>query len=510
MQDEEKINELEDKVKVIEQELENLIFEQDSSPAIQSSTPVSIEFQSVDQTFIAHWVSIDEATSFSTCEDIESNEDAQKLFKEISESRPPNGDKREILHGDVMILLCNTAKKTEEDEDGGEVVTYPDACYYIGMCFVTNGVTQEVNNHDPAEKIGSSQTPGDTPVKQFISWNSCGGETCPEEPETIELDELIFPESSGSGSEEITNGLEVTSSASGEQELAKIDQVKKFTFEPKEDESPDDETPTVYGLIQNPEPARNGGNTVGHTFNLSEEFLYKNSAYDYKATEVDRVTLSKNDVVTKKTQYSTKNIELHKQTISSDSCGELKKEATKDESDEPIIETKSLLFSNSTESSEEFTFSALTAVEGSAEVSIGNVFNFDSLKKTDELIEGNKVFFAPILENRAKADDIKATQEVEYISDMKIVVSETAIEDAPGCKTITIKPQFKKTKLTFNSGLMTGVTEPESDTWVDGTAGTVNVCEGDNTGTYHTLQVCNESGEEQDLRIKVYPPPEEP
>ena len=175
MQDEVKIDELEDKIKVIEQELENLAFEQDSSPVNQSSTPVSIEFQSADKTFIAHWVSIDEATSITSCDGIKSNEDAQNIFKEISESRLPGGDKREILHGDVMILLCNTTKETEEDAEGEEVVTYPDACYYIGMCFVTNGVTQEVNNHDEAEKIGSSQKADDTTIKQFITWSSCGG-----------------------------------------------------------------------------------------------------------------------------------------------------------------------------------------------------------------------------------------------------------------------------------------------------------------------------------------------
>lgn len=499
------LEELQEKLKEVELKVEEL--EEASGGEETPEDDVGyFQVSSGSNQFFLHWVDISE-TGFESCDDIDSVEKAQTAFKEASEHREDQAnDKREIMHGDLIVLLCNTAKEVDEET---EEVTYNDSCYYVGMCVATDGVMQEENPVTDI-KIASSTLDDSETVKQFISWNSCGGETCPEEPETIELDELIFPESSGSGSEEITNGLEVTSSASGEQELAKIDQVKQFTFEPKEDESSDDETPTVYGLIQNPEPARNSGTLVGHTFNLSEEFLYKNSAYDYKATEVDRVTLSKNDVVTKKTQYSTKNIELHKQTISSDSCGELKKVAAKDDSEEPIIETKSLLFSDNTESSEEFTFSALTAVEGSAEVSIGNVFNFDSLKKTDELIEGSKVFFAPILENRAKADDIKATQEVEYISDMKIVVSETAIEDAPGCKTITIKPQFKKTKLTFNSGLMTGVTEPESDAWVDGTAGTVNVCEGDNAGTYHTLQVCTESGEEQDLRIKVYPPPEEP
>jgi hypothetical protein len=516
MQDEVKIDELEDKIKVIEQELENLAFEQDSSPVNQSSTPVSIEFQSADKTFIAHWVSIDEATSITNCDDIESNEDAQNIFREISESRLPGGEKREILHGDVMILLCNTAKETEEDDEGAEVVTYPDACYYIGMCFVTNGVTQEVNNHDETEKIGTSQKAGDTTIKQFITWSSCGGESCPEEPEKIEIGELKFPESPGDS--ETKYGITI-SSPEDEQELVKVGKLTELTITKQE---PDEESggvdapePDTYAFFKNSEEVPDN---VGMQCFISKNFTYENHVYDYKG-KVDETTLFGTNAEGTLSEYKNTDLEIHTQSIESNSCGELKIEASKDpETEEPIINTHTVLVAEEIEgSSSTFDLTGLRNETGSADVSLGNVLTLDSLVRADTgPIDGNQgedpPFFIPRLPGTTTIDKISATKDVEYVSELKLKIEEASIEveGKEDCKRITITPQLKNTTLKFHSGILTEVIEPESSSeWVDGTAATVDICEGgSDAGTYHTLQVCTESGQEQNLRIKVYPPEE--
>lgn len=169
MLDEDKslLEELQEKLKEVELKLEEL---EDSG-----SDPEEADFIQVSSSynqFFIHWIDVSE-TSFSGCDSIDSVEKAQQAFKEASEFRDNReNDKREVLHGDVMVLLCNTSK--EDDGDGN--ISYKDACYYVGMCVLTDGIAQ-VENPIAGLKIASSTINGADTIKQFIAWDTCGGET---------------------------------------------------------------------------------------------------------------------------------------------------------------------------------------------------------------------------------------------------------------------------------------------------------------------------------------------
>ena len=102
MLDEDKslLEELQEKLKEVELKLEEL---EDSG-----SDPEEADFIQVSSSynqFFIHWIDVSE-TSFSGCDSVDSVEKAQQAFKEASEFRDNReNDKREVLHGDVMVLL---------------------------------------------------------------------------------------------------------------------------------------------------------------------------------------------------------------------------------------------------------------------------------------------------------------------------------------------------------------------------------------------------------------------
>ena len=82
--------------------------------------------------------------------------------------------------------------------------------------------------------------------------------------------------------------------------------------------------------------------------------------------------------------------------------------------------------------------------------------------------------------------------------------------DEDGCTIFTLTPQTKKKKMTFHGGLLTHVQDTTgSVSFEDETElleNTLKVCEGDGGGgEIHELDACDENGDPQVLRIKVYP-----
>lgn len=163
------LEELQEKLQEVELKLEELEESSDMSEVAEDLG--FIELTSSSNEFFLHWIDISE-TNFSSCADVDSVEKAQEAFSQAAEYRNDTANnKRMISHGDVLVLLCNDSEET--DSEG--TVTYPDACYYIGMCVVTDEDLQE-SNPVAGIKIGSSILRGTTKIMQFIAWYTCPGQ----------------------------------------------------------------------------------------------------------------------------------------------------------------------------------------------------------------------------------------------------------------------------------------------------------------------------------------------
>jgi hypothetical protein len=465
----EKFEELERKFEAFESELEEL-----SNPVLEegSSQGFSESSDGGGALFKIHWVQISE-TSFESCDDVGSVEDAQKAFKEAADARGKGMSSKEVLHGDIMVLLCNRAK--EEDEDTDEV-TYTDACYYIGMCVNIDSWHQDENPVSDI-KIAGNDTLNGSVVRQFIAWDSCGGESCPEEPDTIQLDELIPPESAGDETD--IKGIEITTDFSSPLS-AKVHELKTLSFTKKEDENSDgddEDAPIEYVLLKNGEPSYEGGNTsklTGSLFNFSNIVNEAADGFDVSA-DVTQVSLSSSTARIEEVTYKAKTYNLQPTEISSDSCGVLKKENAKNEEDEPLPKVPVEILTKSDVSGSSYDISSLSVTEGSKSVSLGTL-DLTSLMVTDSpYISGssNPYFFVPSI-TTAQGDSIKQEAEIELLTDFKIDITQASAGD--NCTTITITPSTKKETFTFHSGLLTNKTD--DDSWESGTSSnfTFNNC----------------------------------
>lgn len=514
---EEQLEELKRKVEDIERELDNLDEGSDDSSAFEE-----LPFSQVthgDAQFVLHWVLPEDISNDADdpC-DIDTVTKAQEIFKDFVKKRQEE-DAREILHGDVMVLLCNTAK--EEDEETGEV-TYPDSCYYVGMCVQTGGA-QEENPADPEIKIAETFSAGGESIKEVIVWNTCGGDSCPEDPEAIQVQEFRMKpddeQSSPGSEEELHQGVTARPPPDDYSPFATIDKLRELSLKRQEDDdsSGADEEPDQYALFEEPEKFNSGVKFI-----FSNWFAYENVKYDYLGT-VDRVSIQNKEINGRLEQYSARDVELVTVSISSDSCGSLKVEDALDENEEPIKEDRRILISDNVESSMELKLQDLNVIAGSGEVSLGNVLEQNILQDLDEpAISGsnsNSNFFVPqITHHPEDSSDLNKTEEqlfqgisartsVDIISQINIKVSSTMDED--GCTIFTLTPQTKKKKMTFHGGLLTDVQDTTGSVpFEDETElleNTLKVCEGDGGGNIHILEVCNESGQAEELRIKVYP-----
>lgn len=411
--------------------------------------------------FKIHWVEVSE-TSFEKCEDVKTTEDAQKAFKEAAIERGIGMRSEEVLHGDLMVLLCNSAK--EEDEESEEV-TYNDACYFIGMCINTDNLGHQDENPQGDIKIGESQTTsGDSTIRQFIAWNSCGTENCPEDPDAIQIDELVPPESEG-GDEEV-KGIEMKSSF-GDTIKAKVHELQSMTFTKKDpDDSDDDgEDPIEYVMFKNGIEY-----DAGALFKFSNYINEATDGYDVKAN-VNQVSLSSSSATIEEVKYKTRAYELQKISLMADSCGALKRERAKDENGDDIEAEKINLLTKLDESGSQHTISSLGVIEGSEEVSLGSL-DLQSLLVTDEpFISGNNPpdFFVPAIIDANGSDGvvsgIEEKKEVKLLNDFKIEITSSPVGES--CTAVTITPKFKKQDFTFHSGLLTKVADPGE--WQAGT-----------------------------------------
>jgi len=160
--DEVNLQELQEKLESLEDRLEEIAEQAEGSE--DEGVIDFVQLSTGKKDFFLHWISIND-TNFESCDDVDSVQKAIQAFREADENR--SDQQQPFLHGDLIVLLCNSAK--EEEESGG-APTYPDSCYYIGMCIMTGD--GDVHLEDPEPDLKLSEKFGG---KHFIAWSTCGG-----------------------------------------------------------------------------------------------------------------------------------------------------------------------------------------------------------------------------------------------------------------------------------------------------------------------------------------------
>lgn len=147
----EKLKELEEKLEQALDRIEELEdgFSVEDEPGQQDSLQID-GFEGAP--FRVHWIDPSVETSYS-CSGINTVKKAQEAFAEANAYRNSNGHR--VMHGDVLVLMCNYKSG--------------DACYYVGLCAVTNTPNQVSvpNSPDITEDSGN---------KEFMAWYTCPGE----------------------------------------------------------------------------------------------------------------------------------------------------------------------------------------------------------------------------------------------------------------------------------------------------------------------------------------------
>ena len=133
---ERELEELKEKVKLVEEALED-VQEDDDSEAIEDYTV----FDWYQRKFVLHWVTNEEYDS----SDIQNLEGVKTVFLEAAQSR--DSSECSVQHGDMMII-------------GG-------SCAWFALCVVPN-IKQKHDPHLPEV----AKTEGDN-IREFVVWNAC-------------------------------------------------------------------------------------------------------------------------------------------------------------------------------------------------------------------------------------------------------------------------------------------------------------------------------------------------
>lgn len=166
---EEKQGEQDDKLKELEDKLEEAwdrIKELEDDVLEGDDAQDFIEITSSNDTFTVHWINASTECT-GTCDTINTVKKAQEAFAQADAYRNANG--QIIKHGDVLVLLCNSAT-------GSGTGTRDDNCYYVGLCAYTDTISQ-------VEAPASPDITKDSGRKEFLAWYTCPN--CPTCPSSI-------------------------------------------------------------------------------------------------------------------------------------------------------------------------------------------------------------------------------------------------------------------------------------------------------------------------------------
>lgn len=208
--------EVEDRVKELENKLEALLLELDENneeledlrAIVEEEGDGFTEVQHGGTPFQVHWIKPDETTTYSECSEIDDLDKAKIAFKEAAIKRDESSYYRPVHHGDVLFLLCDTAPDPGVDENG-DPITAP-ACYYIGMCVKIDHTDQlEIDSTSKTLNLTESElSTTSQPYREFFAWDSCGAasaDPCDREEEyvTVVTASKVEVETTGAAPEKI-------------------------------------------------------------------------------------------------------------------------------------------------------------------------------------------------------------------------------------------------------------------------------------------------------------------
>lgn len=465
--------EFKNKLQEIQLELEE-VADHEFGPEIIAALGLEDETRTetdIKRGFRVHWV-LPTDVSFNSCDNIEDVESAQRVFAEFASSKT---DKNEVqvLPGDVLILTCNHSKiEDEKDENGNPTGQsyFTDACYYVGMCISSEDLKdRNLELHEEALITAFEGNQGDA-GRQFIAWDTCGSseDDCPDDPETIQVDEVVIPDDDGTpGSEK---GL-VVKSEGYKSKLTEINQLKSLTFSKQSGGTSGSSEPDLYAFEGKGGSAIDEYNNRGLLVKIKELSLnsnpYQVSGYS------DTVSLFSTPTTLEQKNYKAVTIESKKVSISSDSCGELTKVSLSGSEYTKSIE---VLKKDESGSTQEYTVGTLEANETSGNtVSLGTL-DLSSVSLGIRPFTGRH-FLPEITEG--EVNTIKPDLVLPVITGITFSVSATKPEtDSNGCKyrTFSFNLTAQKKNLTFASGVL------------------VNDQDGSEIQEYHTydFSVCDE------------------
>lgn len=461
--------EFKEKIEEIQIQLEDVADHEFSAEIIQA---LGLEDEVLDsgeekRGFKVHWV-LPTDISLNTCDNIETTYDAQRAFAEYSFNKN-NTNESPVSPGDILILTCNHStivdEKDENDEPTGESY-FTDACYFVGMCISTEALkVQNLELHQEAMITAFEGTQGEA-GRQFIAWSTCmgegEGEDCPEDPDTIKIDEIVIPEDSGGGDDVSC----LTYTSSGSTLTAKLNELKSLALSKGEELSGMD----TKGLIIKGDTSTSVGL---HTYfdNLRDSITdYDISGY------TDKVSLFSQSAILQEASFKAKTLRSQGVSISSDSCGNLlKTELGSEESKELSI------LASSGDSGSSIAISAVDIQKQSdVSVSLGK-WELTQLALGEQY--NNDKYFIPKITN-SDFVKIQNTVTVPVASNMTLekTTSSASVGDCT-YNTITITPKWYERTLTFKSGVLV---EMSDNTQKTGAAVIFNcaVCDGEEPPTY--------------------------
>lgn len=444
----EKFRELQEKLDDIDARIEEL---EESGESVEPEEGF-LQIHNSSNQFFLHWIDVTE-TNFSNCDSVDSVEKAQTAFKEASEYRDnPQNDKRELMHGDIMVLLCNNSK----EDDGEGNITYPDACYYVGMCVTTDGLMQD-KNPVTGIKIASSTVDGSETVKQFIAWDTCGsgGENCPTEydengdpipSDDVDFDEVIIPQTGGA--EAVSNIMQYYYMSNPVPLNFKLTKLKDLSSS-----NPAVSTKLILGLDEaDATTVMDGSVDIGY----STELVKHDTTITNNTPELEyqKVSISTRTTTFKNLRANELPISAKKINLKSDKCGNLTREPDYEESSSP--EKTNNFISELSDSGSSITMDTFSFDEIAASESV----NFPEMSKVDMTRtqlpgSANRSLFLPRLLD-SDINNLSDAKTVQVITSVSLSITETTCTD--GCKTVKIKPLYDTKDLVFKSGLLVSET----------------------------------------------------
>ena len=299
------LEELKQKFELVEERVDELE-ESASSEGEELADEIIIGDFERNLPFRVHWVFIEDIEE-SSCSNIDTVVKAQNAFLKYADN--PTG--YEVKHGDLLVLMCNHSAMSSIDPDDEESnQKFNDACYYIGMCVSTRQAGQQVLTMDNFPQLGGVYAGGGD--MQMLVWDTCGGDSCPEDPETIEIDEIVIPDTSGSGDDVSC----LTYVSSGSSETTNLNELKSLQID---ESSSGSSMSNDNHVIHDATEFTDKGLLVD-----TQEILVGSKDYNITA-EVDDVSIVSQSAVLQQSNYKETTIESAKSEISSDSCGNLEK-----------------------------------------------------------------------------------------------------------------------------------------------------------------------------------------